>query len=260
MTHVLVTRPLESAQALAGKLESLGLLPIVMPLYGFSKCEPSLDMISDRTAQKDQTLADQKPGNQTPVKRQLAIFTSPRAVKFGLAHIPPDQLADLEFAVIGSATRSELVARGHTVHLQPGTGYTSEDLLQLPELAHGQGDAFIFCAPGGRETLAEGLDDLGWRVVKAMVYERVPLQPDSETIDALLGAEDLVSIWTSISALKLARESLPADAWEKILMAPALVISTRIQHHLQQLGATRVELADGPGNPELLRSILRLTG
>ena len=260
MTHVLVTRPLESAQALAEKLDSLGLLPIVMPLYGFSKREPSLNMISDCSAQKDQTQADQKPGNQTPVRRQLAIFTSPRAVQFGLAHIPLDQLPDLEFAVIGPATRSELEACGHAVHLQAAAGYTSEDLLQLAELARDPGDAFIFCAPGGRETLVEGLDDLGWRVVKAMVYERVPLQPGPETIDALMGAEDLVTVWTSISALKLAMESLPGDAWKKILMAPALVISTRIQHHLQQLGATSVELADGPGNPELLQSILRLLG
>jgi uroporphyrinogen-III synthase len=250
MTHVLVTRPLESAQALAGKLESLGLLPIVMPLYGFSKREPSLDMVSDCSAHKD----------QAPARRQLAIFTSPRAVQFGLAHIPLDQLTDLEFAAIGSATRSELEACGHAVHLQAAAGYTSEDLLQLPELVRDPGDAFIFCAPGGRETLVEGLDDLGWRVVKAMVYERVPLQPGSETIDALLGAEDLVTVWTSISALKLAMETLPGDAWKKILMAPALVISTRIQHHLQQLGATSVELADGPGNPELLQSILRLMG
>jgi hypothetical protein len=37
------------------------------------------------------------------------------------------------------------------------------------------------------------------------------------------------------------------------------VISPRIQHHLMQLGASRVELADGPGNPELLGSLLRLT-
>lgn len=245
MTHVLVTRPLESSQPLAEKLESLGLLAIVMPLYGFSQRDPSLNMMSD---------------SHVKAKRKLAVFTSPRAVQFGLAYIPHDQLHDLEFAVIGSATRAELEARGHPVHLQAGAGYTSEDLLQVPELAVDPGEAFIFCAPGGRETLAEGLDDLGWNVVKAMVYERVPSQPDPAKIDAILRADDLISVWTSISALMLAREYLPAAAWKKILMTPALVISTRIQHHLQQLGATSVELADGPGNPELLQSILRLTG
>lgn len=255
MTHVLVTRPLESSQLLAGKLERKGLLPIVMPLYGFSKRDPLLNMNSDWSAPNNLERTRHKP-----TKRKLAVFTSPRAVQYGLAYIPHDQLQSLVFAAIGSATRAELEACGHPVHLQADTGYTSEDLLQVPELAVDPGDAFVFCAPGGRETLAEGLDDLGWRVVKAMVYERVPLQPGPETIDALLCAEYLISVWTSISALKLARESLPAAAWKKILMTPALVISARIQHHLQELGAISVELADGPGNPELLQSILRLTG
>ena len=78
--------------------------------------------------------------------------------------------------------------------------------------------------------------------------------------DGIANADELMSIWTSVSALELARERLPGDAWEKILNSPALVISARIQHHLQQLGATRVERAGSPGNTELLQSILRLGG
>jgi uroporphyrinogen-III synthase len=130
----------------------------------------------------------------------------------------------------------------------------------MPELAANPGEAVIFCAPGGREALARGLSDLGWNVIKAMVYERVPLQPEPGQLEALSAAGDLLSVWTSISALTLAREFLPEVAWAKILSAPALVISARIQHHLQQLGAGHVELAEGPGNAALLRSIQRLTG
>ena len=244
MTHVLVTRPFEASQQLAGQLEARGLFPVIMPLYTFSARRPELDMSAAW------------PVNTT---RKLAVFTSPRAVQFGLAHILPDQLDDLEFAAVGSATRAELEARGHQVHLQAQAGYTSEDLLQMPELADDPGVSIIFCAPGGREALAKGLGELGWKVVKAMVYERVPLQPESAQLDALLGAGSLLSVWTSISALKLAEQFLPDEVWKKILNAPALVISVRIQHHLQNLGATNVELADGPGNPALLRSILRLT-
>jgi uroporphyrinogen-III synthase len=104
--------------------------------------------------------------------------------------------------------------------------------------------------------LANGLRDLGWNVGMAMVYERLGLRPETTQIDRISGAKDLLSVWTSISALKLAEEYLPGAVWTKILNAPALVISARIQHYLQQLGATRVELADGPGNPELLQSII----
>jgi uroporphyrinogen-III synthase len=245
MTHVLITRPMEASRQLAEQLGASGLAAIVMPLYTFSARKPSDEFRSVWSGLK---------------QRRLAVFTSPRAVRFGLPHIPRDALKNLEFAAIGAATRVSLEKAGHQVHLQSQVGYTSEDLLKVGELAVDPGEVIIFCAPGGREAMAKGLFELGWKVVKAMVYERVPLRPGPDQVDALLECEDLISVWTSISALDLAREQLPAAAWKKILYAPALVISGRIQHHLQQLGASRIELADGPGNAELLQSILRLTG
>jgi uroporphyrinogen-III synthase len=242
MTQVLVTRPLEASQQLADQLLAEGLCPIVMPLYTFKARDPCGDYLSVLSARQ---------------KRRLAVFTSPRAVKFGLPHILADQFENLELAAIGQATRASLENAGYEVHLQSPSGYTSEDLLQLIQLSVDPGQAVIFCAPGGRETLAIGLTDLDWRVVNALVYERVPLKPEIEQVTAIRDSKDLLSIWTSISALKLARENLPQVVWEKILNAPALVISRRIQHHLQELGAHSVELADGPGNSGLLQSIKR---
>lgn len=245
MTQVLITRPAASAKELAVQLRSRGLTPIVMPLYSFSALQPEPDVEQLLSAAQGRT---------------LAVFTSPRAVNFGLPHLPATGQQGLEFAAIGTATRARLEALGREVQLQAESGYTSEDLLQLPGLASEPGLAVIFCAPDGREALALGLAGLGWKVVKAMVYERVAVQPAAEHTEAIIGASDLLTVWTSISALELARERLPAEAWAKVLCTPALVISQRIQHHLQQLGADRVELADGPGNTDLLRSILRLVG
>lgn len=245
MTKVLLTRPLESSQELAGWLDKHGLASIVMPLYTFAACEPGSDPCS---AWSD------------PEKRSLAVFTSPRAVHFGVAHIPADRVQEIEFAVVGAATRRKLESYGYSVHLQAKHGYTSEDLLREAELTTDPGQAVIFCAPGGRDALAEGLTALGWEVSSAMVYERLPLTPAASQVQALADADDLLSVWTSVSALELARKSLPAEIWRKILATTALVISARIQHHLQELGVNRVLRADGPGNNELLQSILRLTG
>lgn len=246
MTHVLITRPIDASRQLAGQLDAHGLIPIVLPFYTFTSRKPVPDVSSVWSEVSS---------------RKLAVFTSPRAVQFGLPLMPAhDQLNDIEIAVVGSSTRADLEASGYPVHLQANSGFTSEDLLQTPGLADNPGVAVIFCAPGGRQTIAEGLRDMGWRVDMAMVYERVPLQPDSGQIENLRKSEDLVSVWTSTSALKLAEKYLPGDVWGKILGSSVLVISSRIQHHLMQLGASRVELADGPGNPELLKSILRLTG
>jgi len=244
MTTVLLTRPLEASLQLAGQLGEFDIRAIVMPLYTFSARQPEVD------------LQVAWPGLKNGLKgRRLAVFTSPRAVQFGLEHIPSDFLHKLEFAAVGSATRRQLEATGLKVHVQARSGFTSEDLLQVPELATDPGAAVIFCAPGGREKLARGLRDLGWTVSMAMVYQRQAQRPAQHLIDELVGAQGLLSVWTSVSAFELAREYLPAAAWSKILRAPALVISTRIKHHLQQAGATRVALADEPGNTGLFQLI-----
>jgi len=240
VTTVLITRPLEASLQLARMLDKTGIRAIVMPLYEFSAQQPGLNVRKAFSAYKG---------------RKLAVFTSPRAVQFGLEHVPPDLLKRLEIAAVGAATRAQLEAAGHQVHLQARSGFTSEALLQVPELATDQGKAVIFCAPGGREKLATGLRSLGWTVSMAMVYQRQPVRPAQKLIDELAGAEDLLSVWTSVSALDLASEYLPAAAWNKILHAPALVISGRIKHHLLQAGASHVAVAEGPGNTHLVQFI-----
>lgn len=246
MTHVLVTRPLEKSRQLADQLKARGLIPIVMPFYTFSARDPLPGLRSSWSQGRS---------------RKLAVFTSPRAVQFGLPFMPdPGELNGIEIAVVGSATRASLEASAYPVHLQANSGFTSEDLLQINALADDPGVAVIFCAPGGRKTLAEGLVELGWQTIEAMVYERVPLQPGPDQIESLRNCGEIISVWTSISAIDIAEKSLPGDVWVKILGSSALVISSRIQRHLVKLGASRVELADGPRNPELLRSILRLKG
>jgi len=244
MTRVLVTRPQEASQALAAQLATHGMEAVIMPFYTFQARSPEVEI-------EKYWLGG--------VGRKVAVFTSPRAVEFGLPYLPaPGTCADLQLAVVGSATRASLEDSGRKVHIQASSGYTSEDLLRSPQLTENPGVAVIFCAPEGRETLAEGLESLGWEVGKAMVYERVPLQPGAAQLEQLRNNDGLISVWTSISALNLAEQYLPRDVWVRILGAPALVVSSRIRQHLQQQGAGFVELADGPGNNELLRSILRL--
>ncbi len=247
LTHVLITRPLEASLQLAEMLQDplagQQLKAIVMPLYRFTALQPP---------QKMQAAWSGSTG------RKLAIFTSPRAVQYGLTWLGSEKLKRLEFATIGPATRAQLESAGHANHLQAATGFTSEDLLQMPALAKAPGEVVIFCAPGGRQTLAEGLEALGWSVNSAMVYERVALQPEPDQVEYLLTAPSLLSLWTSVSALELAEKNLPLAAWKKILQAPALAISARIQHHLQQCHGRQVLLADGPGNRELLSSIERI--
>jgi len=243
MTHVLITRPLDASRELADSLRGIGLKPIVMPLYDFRERAPGVDL---RAAWGE--------GD----RRRLAVFTSPRAVQYGLPHIPAGLVAGLEYAAVGAATQARLEEAGRAVGVRAPGGYTSEDLLASPALAGKPGRAVIFAAPGGRRTLAEGLGRLGWDVTVAMVYERCPLPPAKTQAEAIAAAGSLISIWTSISAVELAQRNLPVAAWKKLLASPILVISARIAHHLRGRGARNTSLAAGPGNADLLQSVRRL--
>jgi len=212
-----------------------------MPFYGFAEHLPDLDVPA--------TLADSKG-------RQLIVFTSPRAVEFGLRYIPHELRSTLEYATVGDATRKTLEAAGLKVSWQPQSGYTSEDLMALEGLRSDPGTAIVMCAPDGRGVLKPMLESLGWLGYNAMVYQRVWTLPTDEQTYRLMAAEQLITVWTSTSALLGAQENLPPEAWSKILAAPALVISDRIKHHLKQRGATDVRITNGPGNADLLQSVI----
>lgn len=247
---VLITRPNEDSQQLAVQLKRNGIASIVMPLYDFSAHSDGLDIGASFSGSAG---------------RKLAVFTSPRAVQFGLALIPQALRSELEYAVVGAATGRLLEQAGQNVDWMPKSGFTSEDLLSVRGLnlhaetgggqSPGQGNAIIFCAPGGRDVLQSGLQSMGWLAKKALVYRRRVLVPAEQITNEILNAESLLSVWTSTSALSAAEKNLPSKVWAKILQAPALVISARIKHHLEQQGASDVALASGPGNADLLQSI-----
>jgi len=237
---VLIARPLEAAQALAEQIDLPGVQSLVMPFYTFAAQTPDLDVAAWLGSTKG---------------RRLVVFTSPRAVEFGLHWIPENQRSALEFATVGDATRLALEAAGVTVSWLPEQGYTSEDLLALNALRSDPGAALVMCAPDGRGVLKPALQDSGWLAENVMVYQRVAIAPVKEQLDRLMAADSLLTVWTSTSALEGAEQNLPPEAWSKILGQPALVISSRIKHHLQARGAADIHMANGPGNPDLLQSI-----
>jgi uroporphyrinogen-III synthase len=219
-----------------------GLVPVVMPAYRFDAVAPG--------AQVD-TFA-RAPG------RKLIVFTSKRAVEFGLRQLSGSLLAQAAIAAIGPATAAALAANGHPVSLVPEGGYTSEHLLAHPGLAVDPGAAMLVAAPGGRSALSQGLDTLGWRVFTAYVYQREDLAPPPDEVHKLLAASGVISVWTSQNAMDALMRDLPADAWRKVCDGVAVVISDRLGLALQARGVARVVAATGPGNAQLLQRVLQL--
>ncbi len=245
-THLLITRPeAESEQLadlLAEPLAGAGLQAIVLPAYRFEATHPGFDFASAWTSGK----------------RSLAVFTSRRAVVFGLRQLPAGFLDGVQVAAIGPTTANELDRAGHGVSVLPESGYTSEDLLRHPDLAQNPGDVLIFAAPGGRDLLRAGLEKNGWKVRMAMVYRRVDLEPGEAVVSELEASRGVLSVWTSANAMKVLHGRLPEAVWRKICEGHCVTISERLERELRSLGAGDVSVTDGPGNEAIRAGILRL--
>lgn len=147
-TTILVTRPAERADGLAGHIRALGGEAIVFPTIEIQPLAVTFD----------------------PAGCDLAIFISPGAVTHGL---PPVWPADLATAAVGQGTAAALRAAGVVDVLVPADGTDSEHLLALPPLAEMAGKRVtIFRGEGGRELLAQTLRARGARVDYIECYRR----------------------------------------------------------------------------------------
>jgi len=241
-SHVLISRPEPEAAELAGLLKDTKLVPVLLPAFAFEPGFAGLDLSCA----------------WTKGKRRLTIFSSPRAVTFGLRQLPAGFLDDVEIAAIGPATSNELESAGHTVTILPTGEFSSESLLAHPALTGDPGSALIFAAPGGRQLLSEGLAGRGWEVNFAHVYRAVPIKPEPDVIESLPPGENILSVWTSASALAHHAENLDRQVWETICAGDFLVTSARLGDIAQNYAPGRVHVTDGPGNNAIRDCILRL--
>lgn len=191
---------------------------------------------------------------------RLAVFTSPRAVSYGLPRLGSDFLDQVLIAAIGPGTRRALETNGFDVDFTPLAGFTSEDLLNIEELHVESGAAIILTAPGGRQLISPGLAAMGWGAREVHVYERVLVAPPASAVQALIDCESVLSTWTSGEALAHLFSSVPAGARDKLRGSAMLVPSERLRQKAIELGAVSVHLAEGADNRALLAGVKRLKG
>lgn len=221
-------------------LEAAGTPAIVMPALGFAAPDQAFE-----------------PGPEwRRAARRLAVFTSPRAVCYALAALPQTFFADTGIAAIGPATAAALHEAGWPTLQPPAGGFTSEAFLQMPELQAAPGRALVFAAPGGREALLDGLLERGWQAEMAIVYQRETLAPGPAALARLQGAERVVSIWTSGTAMQSLLAALPEEIRGKLLQGVFVVVSARLAETARRLGAQAVQVAAGPDNAALLECAL----
>ncbi len=243
-THALVTRPRPLLDELAGWLESTGMKPVAMPAFDFASTDEVIAADDDWRA----------------AGSRLLLFTSPRAVHFGLPALAGPMLWGSRIASIGPATTRSLSDAGLACVQAPGPAFDSEALLE--HLAHSlePGAAVILTAPGGRGALQPGLEALGWRVRLVPVYRRVPLDPTSEAIAKLEKADRVLSVWTSGQALEHLYARVPEKVQRRLRHGTAIVVSDRLAEVARGLGLRDVRVAEGPSNGDILKCFHGLGG
>jgi uroporphyrinogen-III synthase len=165
--RILVTRPRDLAQGLAGRIAAGGGEPVMYP---------ALDILEPADPAAARALLARA------AEYDLVVFVSPTAVQKAGALRDGAWPAALRAAAVGEGTRRALEAAGVRGVIAPADGADSESLLALPALRRMDGArVLIVRGEGGRELLGHTLAARGAQVAYAACYRRArPSAPPPE--------------------------------------------------------------------------------
>lgn len=184
------------------------------------------------------------------------VFTSPAAVHAAAALHPLPQAPAVPWLAVGEGTQRALQAHG-VGQVQAPARMDSEGLLALPALAEPGGRRIgLVTAPGGRGLLAAQLGAAGAQVLRADVYQRLPLPLPARALSRLARLpRPWVLAVSSGEALARLWVQLPPH-WQQRLQRQARVVvaSDRLADQARALGLQGVHRADGPTASQLARA------
>jgi len=222
---VVVTRPQHQADNLCQQLAALGARVIRFPVIGIEQPEDpaELQAILARISDFD-----------------LAVFISANAVDQAIKCLPEQSqsLKSLKIAAVGKASAKALKRHGLHVNIVPQGKFNSEALLQHSDLQQMQGQrVIIFRGDGGREYLADILQQRGAKVEYAECYRRV--KPDIDKAPLLTAWArneiDVVTV-TSNQALDNLFDLVGKAGQHWLQKTPIIGVSERIRELASRLG------------------------
>lgn len=248
---VVVTRPLQQAQAFASRVEALGRRVEIFPLLAIEPVEDAAEL---------QAVLDRLDGFA------LVVFVSPNAIdavfRF-LAAWP----ARLPIGIVGEGSRAALRAHGveerHVViFAPPGEGkMDSEELLKVLPLDTLRGKrVLIVRGQSGRDFLSEALNERGIAVEHVAAYRRLAPPLDRRDRARLLALADHGADWVVTSSealrnlLEMTRLAGGDDRVVKLQRQRIIVSHHRIAQTAHSLGFREVILA-GSGDERLLAAL-----
>ncbi|MCI0668725.1 MAG: uroporphyrinogen-III synthase [Methylococcaceae bacterium] len=245
---ILVTRPERQAEPLCSLIEAEGGEAVRFPTLEIRACNPPGSVFS--------SLGDLQDFD-------WLVFISANAVYFALNacdnefSIP----AQVKVAAIGEATALALEQSGIAVDLVPRERFNSEAFLELPEMQSVAGRRFLIVrGRGGREMLADALQERGARVMYAEVYQR--LRPTVD-IDSYLQVWqergiDAVTVFSGESLMNfIAMLGAKGMAWARNI--PLVVAGERIACQAESHGFKKVILAAKATDWALFDALTRIS-
>lgn len=198
-TGIIITRPVHQGEALSARLETKGASVLHFPTIEI--------LPAARTAELDTCLKHLD-------RYHYVIFISPNAVDYAadfmdFSALPPK----LKLAAIGPGTARALTAHGRKPDMLPRDGASSEALLKLKALTAVENKRILIVrGQGGRELLAETLEERGADVDYAEVYRRTVPRIDHGELSAWFrqGRVDAIAVTSREALLNLDRMLSPA--------------------------------------------------
>ena len=205
--RVLVTRPALQAEALCQMLAARGAEVRRLPLQAIEPARQTAAAARALVAARD---------------ARWWIFTSVNAVRFA-AQL--DQGVWPATIAVGRATADALERRGCTPRV-PDAAYSSEAVLQLPELAEVAGTRLaLISGEDGLDVLADTLSGRGAELTRITVYRRVALPLSAAVLDAALAGCEVILLTSAEALAHLFASATPAQ--QHALQAVQLVVPSR---------------------------------
>lgn len=181
------------------------------------------------------------------------IVTSPAAARAAAVLRPLRARRGQQWFAVGAGTAAAL-RRAGVAEVSAPARMDTEGLLGLSGLTSVAGERIaLITAPGGRGELAPALEARGATVLRADVYERVPLPPDPRALQSLraLAAPAVIAL-SSGEALARLLDAWPTDVLARLRACPVVAASDRLAAIAREHGFTRVSRAEGPRPAQLV--------
>ena len=165
----------------------------------------------------------------TSVDHDLIVFVSVNAVEHGARRVNKGERTRI--AAIGRATAAALAAAELAADIVPEAGFTSEALLEHPQLQLTAGArVLIVRGEGGRELLKETFVAHGMSVETREVYRRVRPPVDAARVAEVEArwAEDGIDVVTATSIETLQNlQAMLTERGRQLLSSAALLVPSR---------------------------------